>query len=206
VNACGSFFQYCIRTDGISDNPTETVESVTTTGSSPAVQVVTTPSPQVAPLGEGCGGGCNKCIAIPGNADNTNDEQCAPCATGQTWHPCNEPGLCQCASGSPEPEPEPEPSTPAPSPAPTAAQIAGTDEKCAGAHNGPCSACLASDNVCHAVDKPWCDARASIGFLWCGELALVETRWAKTRKQAFLGTALLQMSAPLSRISPRDEF
>ena len=37
------------------------------------------------------------------------DEQCAPCATGQSWWPCTVAGLCQCAGGSVEPEPEPEP-------------------------------------------------------------------------------------------------
>jgi hypothetical protein len=81
------------------------------------------------------------------------------------------------------------------------------DAKCAGAHLGPCSGCLATDNVCHtAVAKWWCDARASEDFVWCGEAALVETRRAKTRKHTFLGTALLQKSAPMSKVQPEDEL
>jgi len=97
---------------------------------------------------------------------------------------------------APEPEPEPEPtSTPAPSstptPAPTAVTPAPTSPAtpaapspssgCTDVRGESCSACLASNNVCYAQPKSWCDA---FQYTWCGA-ALIQTR--KRRSQSFLG-------------------
>ena len=132
------------------------------------------------------------------------------------------------SSVEPEPEPEPEtspepatqspsptaPPTPAPTPAatafpgpaPTPAATAPSGG-CAGAFGGPCSTgCLATNNVCYAVDKAWCDARAGLNYIWCEPPALVGARRAQARKHAFLGTALLQTASPLSRLPPADEL
>lgn len=176
------------------------------------------------------------CVAIPGNSQAATDEECAPCATGQSWWPCTVAGLCQCGgSAEPEPEPEPEPesehstepsATPTPSPAtpapteapatpsPTPAVATSTPAPteaptCAGALNGPCSGgCLGTNNVCYTagVDTTWCADRAGIGFVWCEAPALTQAHRAKTRRHAFLGTALLQAASPLSRLLPSAEL
>jgi len=152
----------------------------------------------------------NACNAVPGNSQAVTDEQCAPCATGYQWWPCNPAGLCRCASDSAEPEPEPEPeqsTEPSMSPAPSPAAASGQGERCAGPSNGRCSSCLATtNNVCYAVDSAWCAARAGIGFVWCGAPALMEARRAKTRRHAFLGTALLQAASSRSRLLPGGEL
>merc|ERR1719213_1269034 len=49
--------------------------------------------------GSECGGGCSQCAAVPGNSQAATDEACAPCASGQTWWPCNL-DLCYCAGSS----------------------------------------------------------------------------------------------------------
>jgi len=94
----------------------------------------------------------------------------------------------------PTPEPEPEP-TPEPSPTPSA-----------GACPSTCSGCLATNQVCYDVDKSWCDARAGIGFAWCGALSLSDTGRAlrRSRKHAFLGAALLETASSLSREVPGE--
>jgi len=38
------------------------------------------------------------CAAVPNNPQNVKNSDCAPCATGITFWPCNKPGLCQWAS------------------------------------------------------------------------------------------------------------
>ena len=44
-----------------------------------------------------CTSTCDSCTAIPGNSAWAKDADCAPCATGQSWWPCNvNPNPCQC--------------------------------------------------------------------------------------------------------------
>jgi len=45
-----------------------------------------------------CDSNCDDCGAVLGNQQQATDAHCAPCATGQTWWPCNQQGLCQCNS------------------------------------------------------------------------------------------------------------
>merc|ERR1719213_445941 len=93
----------------------------------------------------------------------------------------------------PEPEPEPEP-TSLPTPAPTVVTPPPTlpatsaptpspsnpSSGCIDVQGNSCSACLASNNVCYAQPKSWCDA---FRYTWCGA-ALVQIN---RRSQAFLG-------------------
>jgi len=75
--------------------------------------------------------------------------------------------------------------------------------------NGPCSGgCLGTNDVCYTagVDTTWCAARAGIGFIWCDAPALTQAHRAKTRRHAFLGTALLQAASPRSRLLPTAEL
>lgn len=51
------------------------------------------PRPIPRPRPRPSGGGCP---AIAGNGQSATDEQCLPCASGQTWWPCNVKGLCSC--------------------------------------------------------------------------------------------------------------
>ncbi|CAK0848204.1 unnamed protein product, partial [Prorocentrum cordatum] len=71
---------------------------------------------------------------------------------------------------------------------------------------GPCSACLAGNNVCY--DDPEHDSQSLCSQwpenVWCGEASLVESRRSRRRPHAFLGTALLQTVCPLSRASPSE--
>merc|ERR1712064_35148 len=113
---------------------------------------------------------------------------------------------------APEPEPEPEPTaTPAPqstpTPAPTAVTPAPTlpptpaatsaNSGCTDVRGESCSACLASNNVCYAQPKSWCDA---FQYTWCGA-ALVQIK--RRRSQALLG--LLQTATFLAPgVSFRD--
>jgi hypothetical protein len=207
ANDCGTFGQGCTGAGG---------EASGGSSAGGVAGPVPAPAPETAsqtPAPTALSG--DACVAILGNPQAATDEHCAPCATGQTWWPCNVAGLCQCGGSSTEPEPEPEPepesapsteptTSPAPAPAPQSpspsaspapAAVAGQAGRCAGALNGPCSACLATNDVCYAVSKSWCDARASIDFVWCEAPALVEARKARTRKHAFRGTALLQTEA-----------
>merc|ERR1719327_456541 len=92
-----------------------------------------------------------------------------------------------------EPEPEPEP-TSLPTPAPTVVTPPPTlpatsaptpspsnpSSGCIDVQGNSCSACLASNNVCYAQPKSWCDA---FRYTWCGA-ALVQIN---RRSQAFLG-------------------
>merc|ERR1719440_2141022 len=76
----------------------------------------------------------------------------------------------------PEPEPEPEPTT-----TPSTPAAPSPSSGCTDVFGASCSACLASNNVCYAQPKSWCDA---FQYTWCGA-ALIQTR--KRRSQAFLG-------------------
>merc|ERR1740129_678203 len=97
------------------------------------------------------------------------------------------------ASTTPAPPTE-EPATPTPAPAlPTAAPTSGGDPKCE-AHG--CDACLATNNVCYAQPKSWCDMYVSIGYVWCGS-ALLQTdvplaAKRKLRMKKLRGTRSLQ--------------
>jgi len=208
ANDCGISGQGCSGSGG---------EVVDGSGAGGAAGPVVSPTP--APAGSSptpSAPSGNACVAVPGNSQAATDEHCAPCATGQSWWPCTVAGLCQCAGGSAEPEPEPEPepesehsTEPSASPTPSPATATGQGEGCSGALNGPCSGCLATtNNVCYTddVDSAWCADRAGIGFVWCGAPALMEARRAKTRRHAFLGTALLQAASPRSRLLPSAEL
>ncbi|CAK0848203.1 unnamed protein product, partial [Prorocentrum cordatum] len=115
------------------------------------------------------------------------------------------------------PSPTPAVPTPAPTEAPTTSPSASGGEpsvcEAAVAHHGkawdfagPCSACLAGNNVCY--DDPEHDSQSLCSQwpenVWCGEASLVESRRSRRRPHAFLGTALLQTVCPLSRASPSE--
>ncbi|CAK0827340.1 unnamed protein product, partial [Prorocentrum cordatum] len=115
------------------------------------------------------------------------------------------------------PLPTPAVPTPAPTEAPTTSPSASGGEpsvcEAAVAHHGkawdfagPCSACLAGNNVCY--DDPEHDSQSLCSQwpenVWCGEASLVESRRSRRRPHAFLGTALLQTVCPLSRASPSE--
>lgn len=170
-----------------------------------ATQPAATPSPSPpAPGAEFCTG-CVECAAVPGNAQAASDAACSACAGGQAWWPCNQAGLCQCADGAgpaSEPTPEHEP-TPEPS------AVSSPTPPCPDYSGYPCTACLASNGVCWAKSRSWCDTYA---HTWCGA-DLVQASNAKVRRHAFLGTSLLQVSSPLWRAvkravrtdAPRDQ-
>ncbi|CAK0825202.1 unnamed protein product [Prorocentrum cordatum] len=117
--------------------------------------------------------------------------------------------------------PSPTPAAPAPTPAPTEAPTTsptasgGQPSVCEAAvsHHGeawdfagPCSACLAGNNVCY--DDPEHSSQSLCSRwpanVWCGGASLVESRRGRRRPRAFLGTALLQTVCPLSRASPGE--
>ena len=122
-----------------------------------------------------------------------------------------EGGSAETATQSPSPTgsstPAPTPAeTASPTPAPTPA-VTVPSGGCAGAWGGPCSSgCLATNNVCYDVDKEWCDARAGLHYVWCESLVLVGARRARARGHAFLGTALLQTTSPMSRLPSTGEL
>merc|ERR1719502_1481712 len=81
------------------------------------------------------------------------DSNCAKCATGYQWWPCNsQPAICDCSGSSPTP------ASPTPTPTPTSG----------GGTCGSCGACLATNDVCYDQEKSWCDQYAGIGYIWCG--------------------------------------
>ncbi|KAL7529355.1 hypothetical protein ACHAXR_002920, partial [Thalassiosira sp. AJA248-18] len=46
-----------------------------------------------------CSGSCppsSTCVGNSASGQLINDSECSPCATGQTWWPCDVPGLCWC--------------------------------------------------------------------------------------------------------------
>ncbi|CAK0848198.1 unnamed protein product, partial [Prorocentrum cordatum] len=121
------------------------------------------------------------------------------------------------APATPSPTPAVPTPTPAPTEAPTTSPSASGGEpsvcEAAVAHHGkawdfagPCSACLAGNNVCY--DDPEHDSQSLCSQwpenVWCGEASLVESRRSRRRPHAFLGTALLQTVCPLSRASPSE--
>merc|ERR1711988_1967654 len=81
----------------------------------------------------------------------------------------------------PQPEPEPEPTpaptpaaTAAPTPAPTAAPTpspAPASGSCVDVQGTQCSHCMASNNVCYAQPKAWCD---TFSYHWCGSTSLLQ--------------------------------
>jgi len=115
--------------------------------------------------------------------------------------------LCVSTHGaalpSPTPTLSPQPAvTSAPSPAPTAAPTAAPSQApttpaptgspsgeagnaaCQDAFGGPCSGCLATNNVCYDEPKSWCDGWAA--YVWCGTPALSQSGKAKVRRHAGL--------------------
>merc|ERR1712060_791591 len=106
----------------------------------------------------------------------------------------------------PEPEPEPEPestlapttttttTTTASSPttaAPATTTVAPTvapDSGCVDVQGTECSHCMASNNVCYAQPKSWCD---TFSYRWCGATSLLQQDASpvlrrKARTQGFL--------------------
>jgi GH18 family chitinase len=173
--------------------PVTSAASSTPASSTSASSTSLTPAPSTsgaAPSSE-CNGGCSQCDAVPGNNQAATDDACAPCASGQTWWPCNL-GLCYCASGgsSPTPAPSTSPSTTptasasTPAPSSTTTAPAPPSTGCvdfAGAH---CGGCLAQNGVCWDMDEVWCD---TYKFTWCKvSVGLAQTVGAKVQKHTFL--------------------
>jgi hypothetical protein len=54
-----------------------------------------------APIaGEACSSSCSDCRHNTNHTQSANDAACAPCATGQSWWPCNVENLCYCADSN----------------------------------------------------------------------------------------------------------
>ncbi|CAK0801617.1 unnamed protein product, partial [Prorocentrum cordatum] len=121
------------------------------------------------------------------------------------------------APATPSPTPAATTPTPVPTEAPTTSPTAsgGQPSVCEAAvsHHGeawdfagPCTACLAGNNVCY--DDPEHSSQSLCSRwpqnVWCGGASLVESRRGRRRPRAFLGTALLQTVCPLSRASPGE--
>merc|ERR1719188_2731312 len=119
------------------------------------------------------------------------------------------------APATPSPTPAVATPTPAPTEAPTTSPTVsgGRPSVCEAAvshhgkpwnFSGPCSACLAGNNVCY--DDTEHDSQSLCSRwpanVWCGGTSLLESRRKRRRQHAFLGTALLQTVCPLSRASP----
>jgi len=91
--------------------------------SSPSPSV--TPAPTPSSTAEQCTAFCGDCKARPGAHQAVTDAQCAPCANGQSWWPCDvNPYLCVCADGpvvmpSPQPTVVPTPQSPSPAKPPS---------------------------------------------------------------------------------------
>merc|ERR1712159_296313 len=80
-----------------------TTKDCTQTTAAPTTEAPTTEAPATTqapqPSGGECDASCTNCVAIPGNFQAASDEACSACgANGQTWWPCNQEALCQCAS------------------------------------------------------------------------------------------------------------
>jgi len=160
-----------------------------------------------------CGASNQYCVRTDG-ASPTGSSTPAP-TPAETASPTPAPTPAETASPTPAPTPaETASPTPAPTPAETASPtpaptpaVTVPSGGCAGAWGGPCSSgCLATNNVCYAVDKEWCDARAGLHYVWCESLVLVGARRARARGHAFLGTALLQTTSPMSRLPSTGEL
>merc|ERR1711920_1090331 len=113
-------------------------------------------------------------------------------------------------------EPEPETSLPAPAPTPTqaatsasaaestsaaastsaATSSAPVSSECIDVQGNSCSHCMATNNVCYAETKSWCD---DFQYTWCGSTSLMQQsrpNRKRTRSQAFLG--FIQIARSLS--------
>jgi len=85
-------------------------------GDSPGPAPTPSPSSSAAP----CTSSCGACKARVGAHQAVTDGQCAPCANGQSWWPCDvSPYLCVCDDGpaaTPSPQPTIAPTPPSPTP------------------------------------------------------------------------------------------
>jgi len=143
--------------------------------------------------GSECGGGCSQCAAVPGNSQAATDEACAPCASGQTWWPCNL-DLCYCAGSSPAPPastsesaPSSAPTTAASTSAPpssTTAVPAAPSSGCVDFAGAQCGGCLATNGVCWDKDQAWC---GTYNFMWCEASAgLAQVAGARIQRHSSL--------------------
>merc|ERR1719213_1229712 len=100
-------FKTVLRAFGFPFNGTRPTTStpVTTGGSSTTQQGETTAAPETTsapqPSGGECNSSCSTCVFNPSNPNNqtATDDNCAACAAGQSWWPCNIESLCVCAGG-----------------------------------------------------------------------------------------------------------
>jgi len=81
------------------DVPTPAVTVAPSTAAPTEVAVMPSEAPTTAPNND-CGSGCASCVSVAGNCANATNVQCAACAQGQWWWPCNVQGACKCASPS----------------------------------------------------------------------------------------------------------
>ena len=115
--SCQCNVPFCLDANGAC---TQIAPNCAVTGptASPVSQPPSTPVPTLTSNG-------SSCTAIPQNqlpngSWATSDDQCATCATGNIWWPCNlNPPLCQCGTSSPTSPPTGLP-TQLPTPVPTA--------------------------------------------------------------------------------------
>merc|ERR1712084_61986 len=99
---------------------------------------------------------------------------------------------------APTPSPTTPATTPAPTPAPTAAPTvaptpsptttAPASSSCVDIQGTVCNHCIASNNVCYAQPKSWCD---TFSYTWCGSTSLLQQDASpalrrKARTQGFL--------------------
>merc|ERR1711920_321117 len=115
-----------------------------------------------------------------GSADGVTSTP-APTAAPE---PSTTASTSSATASEPEPEPEPEPETtpaptsaptPAPTPVPTVAPTvaptpsptttAPASSSCVDIQGTVCNHCIASNNVCYAQPKSWCD---TFSYTWCG--------------------------------------
>jgi len=193
----GAFLWAASDDDGWSAPVRQALGSAPSAGPSPTPPVPTpTPAPTEAPATP------SPTPAVPTPTPAPTEAPATPSPTPAVPTPTPAPTEAPAT-------PPPTPAVATPTPAPTEAPTTGQGERCAGALNGPCSGgCLATNDVCYTagVDTTWCADRAGIGFVWCDAPALTQAHRAKTRRHAFLGTALLQAASPRSRLLPTAEL
>lgn len=97
-----------IRSSTVSSRP---LGSTSKLSASLATQVMVTDSTASVLLvirgsstGGPCSSSCSSCKYNAGHNQSATDANCAPCATGQTWWPCNVDDLCYCADETVAPE------------------------------------------------------------------------------------------------------
>lgn len=185
--------------DGYEPSPTPSPPLTLAPTPAPTPVTAPTPAPSApaptpsAPTPMPSGGG--SCTAVPGNSHGCTNGNCAQCADGYEWWPCNVmPACCDCsgaptpASPTPAPSMSPPPPTAAPSPSPPSPSNCGT-----------CTACLASNSVCYEQSAQWCGQWPD--NTWCGAKQMQKAK----RKRSFLHPAESTDAASMLQLPIEEE-